>query len=91
MKKLVSLFTIVLLSAVFVYAEEGAAENSGKYRFGIGAGVPCGGFGLGLEAYPMDKVSIALGLGATPGGLGWAAGARFYVSVLESGAGRGGS
>lgn len=78
MKKLVSAFIIVLLSAVFVYAEDGAAGNSGKYRFGIGAGMPYGGFGLGLEAYPMDKLSLALGLGATPGGMGWAAGARFY-------------
>ena len=82
MKKLVSAFIIVLLSAVLVYAEgtslENSEGNSDRYRIGFGLGMPYGGFGAGLEAFPMDKVSIALGLGTTSGGMGWAAGVRFY-------------
>ncbi len=78
MKKHLLALAVVLASAVFAYAGDGPDADAGKYRFGIGAGVPYGGFGIGLEAYPMDKVSLALGLGSTAGGLGWAAGARFY-------------
>ena len=69
-----ALMLIVLMTG-FSFAEE---IEFNENKVGIGYGIPYGYFGVNYENRPIDYLGLTAGLGVSPGGTGWAAGARFY-------------
>lgn len=77
-KAFVLLLFALLVGASFACAAEVGSKNNERFRAGLGIGVPYGVLGGNLEVFPVNLISLFLGLGATPAGAGWSIGARLY-------------
>lgn len=80
MRRTVILVLMVLsaIAADVVAAATPDAHSPSNLRFGVGFGIPYGLVGANLEASPIKYVGLSGGAGFTPGGIGWAIGARLY-------------
>ncbi len=70
---------ILVLSAnlTLTYAENISPKKE-YFRAGFGFGIPYGVLGGNFEVFPIDYLSLTVGLGIAPGGSGWAVGGRVY-------------
>ena len=61
-----------------------AKANSTEHVFGLGFGLPYGGFGVNYEIGVEDYVAPVGGAGYLPDNVGWNVGARVYFPGRES-------
>jgi len=76
-----AIWVLLVLSVIAADALAAAtpdAPSPSNLRAGVGFGIPYGLIGVNIEASPIRYVGLSGGAGFTPGGIGWAIGARLY-------------
>jgi len=83
MRKLMSLFALVVFSVYNIYAQtEPVDPKMERFNVGLGIGFDYGGFGGNLLFYPQKNVGLFGGVGYALAGLGYNAGVkgRFFLN-----------